>query len=132
MARTSARKYTRVTRPVAPTRKPLSPRVAALLRESWMLLAIGATCYLALILATFRASDPGWSHQATASVVNNAGGDVGAYIADLLLYLFGFSAWWFVVASVASIVWAYRRLHATGEPDRRPLVVAAVMAAFPR
>jgi len=91
-----------------------------------MLLAIGATCYLALILATFRASDPGWSHQATASVVNNAGGDVGAYIADLLLYLFGFSAWWFVVASVASIVWAYRRLHATGEPDRRPLVVAAV------
>jgi len=126
LARTSARKSTRVTRPVAPTRKPLSPRVAALLRESWMLLAIGATCYLALILATFRASDPGWSHQATASVVNNAGGDVGAYIADLLLYLFGFSAWWFVVASVASIVWAYRRLHATGEPDRRPLVVAAV------
>jgi len=91
-----------------------------------MLLAIGATCYLALILATFRESDPGWSHQATGSVVNNAGGDFGAYIADLLLYLFGLSAWWFVVASAAAIVWAYRRLHSTDEGDRRPVVVAAV------
>ncbi|MGD8788849.1 MAG: DNA translocase FtsK 4TM domain-containing protein, partial [Burkholderiales bacterium] len=96
------------------------------MRESWMLLAIGASCYLALILATYRESDPGWSHQSTGSVVNNAGGEVGAYIADLLLYLFGLSAWWFVVASVAAIVWTYRRMHATGEGDRRPVAVAAV------
>ncbi len=126
MPRSRARKSVRVTRPVAPPRRPLSPRLAALLRESWLLLAIGATCYLALILATYRASDPGWSHQATGSVVNNAGGSVGAYLADLLLYLFGLSAWWFVVAAVASIVWTYRRVHATAETDRRPVLVAAI------
>ncbi len=126
LRRSIATKSSRMRKPVTPPRKPLSPRLAALLRESWLLLAIGATCYLALILATFRASDPGWSHQATGSVVNNAGGAVGAYIADLLLSLFGFSAWWFVVASAAAIVWAYRRVHATTETDRRPLVVAAI------
>lgn len=124
MRRSTARKTTRTAKQPLP-RKPLSPRVAALLRESWLLLAVGASCYLALILATYRQSDPGWSHQATGSVVNNAGGTFGAFIADVLLSLFGLSAWWFVVASAAAIVWTYRRLHAQAEADRRPFLVAA-------
>ncbi len=125
MRRSTARKSTRPAKSaLRPERKPLPPRVVALLRESWLLLAIGAAIYLALILITFQTSDPGWSHQATGSVVKNAGGAVGANISDILLSLFGLSTWWWVVASVAAIVWAYRRIHAESETDHRPLVLA--------
>lgn len=125
MRRSTARKSTRPAEAaLRPERKPLPPRVVALLRESWLLLAIGAAIYLALILITFQTSDPGWSHQGTGSVVKNAGGAVGANIADVLLSLFGLSTWWWVVASVAAIVWAYRRIHAVSETDHRPLALA--------
>ena len=40
---------------------------------------------------------------------SNKGGVVGAWLADLLLYLFGLSAWWWVVAGVALVVIGYRR-----------------------
>jgi S-DNA-T family DNA segregation ATPase FtsK/SpoIIIE len=125
LRRSTARKSTRAAKSAErPQRKPLPPRVAALLRESWLLLAIGAAIYLALILVTFQTSDPGWSHQATGSVVKNAGGAVGANIADILLSLFGLSTWWWVIASVAAIVWAYRRVHAVSETDHRPMALA--------
>ena len=32
-----------------------------------------------------------------AGVIHNKGGTLGAYLADILLYLFGFSAWWWVI-----------------------------------
>ena len=125
MRRPTARKSIRAAKSaLRPQRKSLPPRAAALLRESWMLLAIGAAIYLALILVTFQNSDPGWSHQATGSVAHNAGGVVGAYIADFLLSMFGLSTWWWFVASVAAIVWAYRRIHAESETDHRPVVLA--------
>src|SRR4051812_39803181 len=78
-------------------RKPLSPKIAALLRESWWLLLVGAALYLVLIFATYHRSDPGWSHEASATHVINAGGKAGAWIADIALYVFGASAWWWVV-----------------------------------
>jgi DNA segregation ATPase FtsK/SpoIIIE, S-DNA-T family len=109
---------------VRPPRKPLPPRLAALLRESWLLIAVGAAVYLVLILATYRAADPAWSHQSTGSEVANAGGEVGAYIADILLYLFGFSAWWWVFGCCAAILWGYRRLHASPETDHRSVALA--------
>ncbi len=42
----------------------------------------------------------------------------GAWISNLLLYLFGVSAWWWVVLCVYVVVWGYRRI------DRRPLAIA--------
>ncbi|MGH8630805.1 MAG: DNA translocase FtsK 4TM domain-containing protein, partial [Burkholderiales bacterium] len=44
-------------------RRPLPPRIAALLRESWWLLLVGAALYLLLILVTYDPQDPGWSRQ---------------------------------------------------------------------
>ncbi len=106
-----------------PPRKPLPPKIAALLRESWWLLLVGAALYLVLILFTYNKSDPGWSHQASGSLVANAGGEAGAWIADILLYVFGLSAWWWVFFLFAGVVWGYRRLDAP-ELDRRSLAVA--------
>ena len=61
-----------------------------------MLVAIGI--FLALILMTYDRNDPSWSHTASISdQIHNAGGALGAMLSDILLYVFGFSAWWFVV-----------------------------------
>ena len=106
-----------------PPRKPLPPKIAALLRESWWLLLVGAALYLVLILFTYRKSDPGWSHQATGSLVANAGGKAGAWMADMLLYVFGLSAWWWVFFLLAAVMWGYRRLDVP-DMDRRSLAVA--------
>jgi DNA segregation ATPase FtsK/SpoIIIE, S-DNA-T family len=108
-----------------PARKPLPPKIAALLRESWWLLLIGAALYLILILFSYDQADPAWSHQATGSQVANAGGKAGAWIADVLLYVFGLSAWWWVVFLLGIVVWGYRRIDAPPETDRRSLLVAA-------
>ncbi len=106
-----------------PSRKPLPPKIAALLRESWWLLLVGAALYLVLILFSYHTSDPGWSHQASGSLVANAGGEAGAWLADILLYVFGLSAWWWVFFLLAGVVWGYRRLDVP-DMDRRSLAVA--------
>ncbi len=106
------------------SRKPLPPKIAALLRESWWLLLIGAALYLVLILATYSKADPGWTHQVSGSQVVNAGGKAGAWIADVALYIFGLSAWWCVLFLVGVVVWGYRRIEVVAESDRRSLALA--------
>jgi S-DNA-T family DNA segregation ATPase FtsK/SpoIIIE len=101
---------------------PLPPPVAAVLRESWWLAAVVAGIYLVIILATYHPADPGWSHAATQAVIRNKGGAFGAWLADVLLYLFGFSAWWWVVFCVAAILWGYRRLERIEENHRYAVV----------
>ncbi len=88
----------------------LSPRLAALVRESWWLLVVAVFAYLALILATYQRTDPGWSFSGTGAAIHNKGGAVGAWLADLLLYLFGISAWWWVFAGIVLVVTGYRHL----------------------
>jgi DNA segregation ATPase FtsK/SpoIIIE, S-DNA-T family len=71
---------------------------------------VAAALYLLLILATFHRADPGWSHSATDGVARNAGGAFGAWLADLLLYVFGLSAYWWAALCVYLVVWGYRRM----------------------
>ncbi|MBI1398448.1 MAG: DNA translocase FtsK [Betaproteobacteria bacterium] len=108
-----------------PEQQPLPPRLAKLVREAWWLVFLGAAAYLGLILATYHLTDPGWSHALTTPEVRNAGGKVGAWVADVLLYLFGMSAWWLVVLSLLGLVALYRRLDPPpSSTDRRPLYYA--------
>ncbi|HEY0905692.1 MAG TPA: DNA translocase FtsK 4TM domain-containing protein, partial [Methylophilus sp.] len=85
---------------------------ARILREvAWV--AWGAFgLFLAVFLATYHHQDPGWTHAIDNElVVHNAGGVVGAWISDILLSLFGFSAWWLIVL-VFYFVWSrYQALH---------------------
>jgi S-DNA-T family DNA segregation ATPase FtsK/SpoIIIE len=92
----------------------LSPRFARLLRESWCLLVAAALVYLALILASYTKTDPGFSFTGSGDAIANRGGIVGAWLSDLLLYLFGASAWWWVGGGIALFVAAVRRL---AQPD---------------
>jgi len=99
----------------APASRELSPRFARLLRESRWLIVVAALLFLALILGSYARTDPGWSFSGTGAPVVNRGGVVGAWLADLLLYLFGVSAWWFVIAGLVLIVHGYHRI---ADPDR--------------
>ncbi len=114
----------RVIKQVKASQAPLPGKVAALLRESRWFVLIAAALYLALILVTFSRGDPGWSHSVAVDRVHNAGGRLGAWIADVMLYLFGISAFWWVLLLVYAVIWGYRRLDGSSLSDRRPFVVA--------
>jgi S-DNA-T family DNA segregation ATPase FtsK/SpoIIIE len=103
-------KIQRQRRASAAPEPTLTPRLAALVRESWWLLVVAVFAYLALILATYQRADPGWSFSGTGAAIHNKGGAVGAWLADLLLYLFGISAWWWVFAGIVLVVTGYRHL----------------------
>ncbi|HET7197215.1 MAG TPA: DNA translocase FtsK 4TM domain-containing protein, partial [Burkholderiales bacterium] len=77
--------------------------------------------YLLLVLATYQRTDPGWSYSATGAVAHNAGGIVGAAIADVALFLFGVSAYWWVALCAYLVVWGYRRLDGSALVEPRPL-----------
>ena len=106
------------------TAAPLPAKLASLLREARWLVLAGLAGYLALIFLTFDRGDPGWSHSAPATALHNAGGRAGAWIADLLLYLFGVSAYWWVALCLVGVAWGYRRLERSALIDRRPLAIA--------
>jgi DNA segregation ATPase FtsK/SpoIIIE, S-DNA-T family len=107
MTRTS-QAYTRNT--AAPEARPLPGRLVRLLSEArWLVLAV-VTAYLILIFLTYSKADPGWSHANTTPQLHNWGGHIGAWVADLTLYIFGFSAWWICVFLMRSTWVGYRRL----------------------
>ncbi|MFN4162583.1 MAG: DNA translocase FtsK 4TM domain-containing protein, partial [Stenotrophomonas sp.] len=70
-----------------------NPGRQRLWRDLGLIAIAPALLYLVASLFTYSATDPGWSH--TGSVVapiHNMGGRVGAWIADVLLQLFGYIA----------------------------------------
>jgi DNA segregation ATPase FtsK/SpoIIIE, S-DNA-T family len=107
MTRTTS-SYSRTTPVDAPT--PLPNRLLRLLSEArWLGFAV-ISVYLTLIFFTFSVQDPGWSHATTVNRASNWGGLIGAWLADLFLYIFGFSAWWFCVALIALVWVSYKQL----------------------
>ncbi len=104
---------------------PLPAKLAGLLREAKWLLMVAAAGYLLLILLTHQAADPGWSRSATAAVVQNAGGRAGAWLSDVLLSLFGWSAFWWVALCAWTVARGYRRLDSGARAEARPLWISA-------
>jgi S-DNA-T family DNA segregation ATPase FtsK/SpoIIIE len=108
-------------------RNPLPPKIAALVRESWWLAFLAVALYLLLVLFTFHKGDPGWSHSVVPDHIENAGGVVGAYLADLMLFVFGISSYWWVVLCGALVLWGFRRIETVLESDdRRSYAVALI------
>jgi S-DNA-T family DNA segregation ATPase FtsK/SpoIIIE len=90
---------------------PLPARLAALLRESRWILLIAVALYLVIILHGYDRSDSAWSHSSNSPITHNPGGIAGAWLADILLYIFGFSAWWWVIFLLHRVHANYRGLH---------------------
>ncbi|BAO28685.1 DNA translocase FtsK [Sulfuritalea hydrogenivorans] len=103
---------------------PLPEKIALLVHEArWLLVGL-VGLYLGLVLWGFERTDPGWSHAATVERIANPGGKFGAWLSDLLLYLFGLSAWWWVALPFFLLMWGYHRLSHLFGGDRRPLLIA--------
>src|SRR5512143_1827672 len=102
-----------MARPAPRSSPPLPPRMQRLLREARALLVGFAALLLAAVLLTHHAADPGFSTTGDDGPLHNLGGRSGAWLSDLLLMLFGVSAWWWVLLAVAYVVHTFRHLDET-------------------
>jgi len=109
-----------------PAQQPLPEKIVALLLETRWLLLASVGLFLALILWGYDHADPGWSHAVEVDKVLNPGGRFGAWLADLLLYLFGISAWAWVAFLFVLVGRGWHRLGAPSGSDRRPLYFVVV------
>ncbi|MGF6275394.1 S-DNA-T family DNA segregation ATPase FtsK/SpoIIIE [Massilia sp. UYP11] len=101
--------YTR-TQASATARRPLPGRLARLLSEARWIAGAVAFLYFVLILLSYSKLDPGWSHANAVPRIANLGGSAGAWLSDLLLFIFGFSAWWWGVIFLRQVWRGWRRL----------------------
>lgn len=68
----------------------LYQRFSRRFREGLALPFFGLAVFMLLALFTYSDKDPGWSHTGSlGAVIANAGGRVGAWLADFFIYLFG-------------------------------------------
>jgi DNA segregation ATPase FtsK/SpoIIIE, S-DNA-T family len=103
---------------------PMPPKLTLLLREAWWLVLAIVGIYLAMVMGTYHYDDPAWSHSGTHLRVQNAGGMLGAYLSDIMLYLFGVSAWWWLVLAAYGIYRAFNNIHVTELTDKRTTYVS--------
>ncbi len=112
-----------------PATKPVGARAGATPRRQrlWRDLALIAIAPLLLFLLaslyTYSPADPGWSHSGSVTApLLNACGRVGAWIADVLLYLTGYVAYLlpFVLGAIAWIALFGMDTDGDGEADLGP------------
>ncbi len=99
--------------------KKMPEFVVKRISEGIFILIVTSALFVLLSLTTYKTSDPGWTHVSSVKKIANAGGAVGAYIADSLYMLFGYMAYFFPLffAYVAWIVLKdHRRLKSFNIP----------------
>jgi S-DNA-T family DNA segregation ATPase FtsK/SpoIIIE len=120
-ASTVAPRSARASRNIRNGPSPMQLKVLGFLKEARWVLFFALAGWLTLVLFSWHANDPSWSHVTHSNQLQNRGGILGAYTADILLYLFGFSAWLWVVLLAQRVLAGYRRLskhiRARGEPE---------------
>ncbi|MGA8862188.1 MAG: DNA translocase FtsK 4TM domain-containing protein [Gallionella sp.] len=102
----------------------MSSKLLLLLRETRWMLLVACALYFTVALYGYNPADPAWSHSVTGAHVTNPAGILGAYLSDLLFYLFGFSAWWFVLFMLQRVWAGYHRLRADSIFCKRTLLVS--------
>lgn len=71
------------------------------LKESILIALGGVSLFLLIALLSHHPADPGWSHSGQHEVIHNQGGLVGAWLADIILNLFGQFAYVFPLILLA-------------------------------
>src|SRR5450830_801259 len=101
---TSNEAYTRSNKAPPP---PLPNKMVVLLMEArWILFAALSIC-LILVLISYSKADPGWSQSSVVPKIHNVGGKFGAWLADVLLYVFGFFFCFFFFFFFCLLVWYF-------------------------
>lgn len=98
---------------------PWQQRLATLGREARWVVLLFFAAWLSLVLYTWNSSDSAWSQSLYTGGVYNKGGKVGAYVADVLYFLFGYCAWVWVLLLVRHLVLGFFRITAMVLPHRK-------------
>ena len=85
------------------------------LQECSLIVVFLAAILLSVALLTFSAADPSWSQTAWGMEIENAGGIVGAWLADTLFFTFGSLAYTIPVV-IALTAWVLFRKRGEDEP----------------
>jgi len=85
-------------------------QISQRLREGALILLCSVAIYLFIALFTYHPQDNAWSHAGMANEVFNAGGRTGAWSADLLLSLFGYSAYLFPFLLMLTGIFAFQNV----------------------
>jgi len=93
-------------------------RFARLVWEVKWLAFMALTVALFAILFTYSKTDPAWSHANQVATISNLGGRLGAWIADLMLYVFGASAYWWVILLLRRAMRGWQELNALKLPGQ--------------
>lgn len=104
----------------SPVKTALPHFLVKRLSEGGFILVLSTALFVFLSLITYRSSDPGWSHASRASgKILNAGGQVGAYVADTFYWVFGYMAYLLPICFVY-LAWVilidYRALRVLCKP----------------
>ncbi|MBN7137321.1 cell division protein FtsK [Lysobacter enzymogenes] len=102
---------------------PPSPKRQRLMRDISLIVIAPLLLYLLASLFTFSPTDPGWSHSGSITApLHNLGGRVGAWIADVLLYLCGYVAFLlpFMLGAIAWIALFGMDTDGDGDADLGP------------
>ena len=79
-----------------PEREPAS--LVRMTQELLLLAGLAALAFFVAALMTYSPQDQAWSTSGLGDATRNAGGKLGAWLADLAYVLLGFSAWWCAIA----------------------------------
>jgi S-DNA-T family DNA segregation ATPase FtsK/SpoIIIE len=101
----------------------LTHQVTRGLREGALLLLGAIAIFLLVSLASYHPADPGWSNSGAVARIYNTGGLIGAWLADVLLYLLGFLAYLFPVMIGYSGWLVYRGRTPAGGIDLHVLAI---------
>jgi len=87
------------------------------LLEAGLLLSGALAIFIFLSLVSFNPADPSWSQTGFEGSINNAGGAIGAWTADVLLFTFGFVAYLIPFAFAGLGYLIFRQTHRLLELD---------------
>ncbi len=79
---------------------PVRPGWSRFTDEFGLALGLVALIFWLLALSSYSAQDVAWSTSGAGGPLRNRGGHLGAWLADVSYFLFGFSIWWCVAAGI--------------------------------
>jgi S-DNA-T family DNA segregation ATPase FtsK/SpoIIIE len=84
-------------------------QLVAVGKEGVFLLLAVIAIFLLVVLVSYQPEDPGWRQLNSTGVIENLGGKSGAFLADLLFSVFGYSA--YLLSALPILNFAQRTIH---------------------
>jgi len=107
MASKRSRKIRQAKKQV-PVNQETTLKIRSRVREGTLTFVLVSCAFFLAALFSYNSNDPSWSYTGTNTTVTNACGIVGAWLADICLYIVGYLAYLFPVLLVFAAINLYR------------------------